>query len=422
MRHLITLLLTVSLTAPLAAQDTLRVLFLGNSYTAYNDLPRLTSRLAASAGDSLAVDRNTPGGFTLEGHTTNTASQNLIAASGWDVVVLQEQSQRPSFPDGQVATEVVPYAEELIDSIRAVDACTQPMFYMTWGRENGDASNCAAWPPVCTYEGMDSLLRLRYLQMADSFEAEVSPVGVVWRALRRNHPAIDLYTSDGSHPSFAGSYAAAVTFYTVLFRADPTGITRNESLSAADAEAIRQTVKSVVFDSLDRSFVGAYDPVADFALVSIPIRGSAELSSLSLRADSLSWIWEDGFVQTGNTIFRDLNGVIPDGAFIDLTLEAWRCGRMSSFSRNLFVWGSLRDVPSLEPGALSPVPVRSRLTIDLPDVESAHLISVDGRRMSVPTRSRGDRAELDMTQIPGGMYTVIVQTADGPMAGRVIKR
>lgn len=416
------LILSVLLLNTLPAQDTLNVLFLGNSYTAYNDLPRLTSRLAASAGDSLAVDRNTPGGFTLEGHTTNTASQNLIADGGWDVVVLQEQSQRPSFPDGQVATEVVPYAEELIDSIRAADACAQPMFYMTWGRENGDASNCTVWPPVCTYEGMDSLLRLRYLQMADSFDAEVSPVGVVWRALRRNHPTIDLYTSDGSHPSFAGSYAAAVTFYTVLFRADPTAITRDESLPAADADAIRQTVKEVVFDSLERSFVGAYDPVADYQWVGSPIRGSAELTSRSLRADSLSWIWEDGFVQIGDTIFRDLNGVIPDGAFIELTLEAWRCGRSATFSRDLFIWESLRDLPTLDPGILSPVPVRSRLTIDLPDVEDVTLISGDGRRMAAPMLNRGDRAELDMTHIPGGTYTVIVHTADGPRAGRVIKR
>ena len=50
---------------------------------------------------------------------------------------------------------------------------------MTWGRENGDQSNCQSWPPVCTYEGMDDLLRERYMIMANDNNALVAPVGAV---------------------------------------------------------------------------------------------------------------------------------------------------------------------------------------------------------------------------------------------------
>lgn len=51
----------------LHAQTTQRVLFLGNSYTAANNLPQLFASVAASAGDAAVVDANTPGGYTLQG-------------------------------------------------------------------------------------------------------------------------------------------------------------------------------------------------------------------------------------------------------------------------------------------------------------------------------------------------------------------
>ena len=88
------------------SQTEKKVCFLGNSYTASNNLPNLISNLAMADGNTLIEDRNTPGGYTLEGHSTNTTSLTKIAANDWDFVVLQDQSQRPSFPWAQVNEEV----------------------------------------------------------------------------------------------------------------------------------------------------------------------------------------------------------------------------------------------------------------------------------------------------------------------------
>lgn len=71
---------------------------------------------------------------------------------------------------------------------------------------------------MCTYAGMDSLLHLRYMMMAEDNHAVVSPVGAVWNYIRANFPLIELYSPDESHPSVAGSYAAACCFYTSIFR------------------------------------------------------------------------------------------------------------------------------------------------------------------------------------------------------------
>ena len=75
-------------------QESKQVLFLGNSYTYVNDLPQLLVEVAASVGDNVIKDQNTPGGYTLEGHSTNVTSLNKIKQGTWDFVAIQEQSQR----------------------------------------------------------------------------------------------------------------------------------------------------------------------------------------------------------------------------------------------------------------------------------------------------------------------------------------
>ena len=196
--------------------DTVKVLFLGNSYTAANNLPQLVKDVASSAGDVLIQSSNTPGGYTFQMHSTNAQSVGLIQQGGWDYMILQEQSQLPSFPIQQVVNECYPYAKYLDSIFTISNTCGETVFYRTWGRKNGDSDNCPTWPPVCTYAGMDSLLDLRYRTMADSFNGILSPVGNVWRYIRQHYPTIELYSSDLSHPSEAGSYAAACCFYTVL--------------------------------------------------------------------------------------------------------------------------------------------------------------------------------------------------------------
>jgi len=114
--------------------DSLRVLWLGNSYTYSNDLPQLTADLAAAASKTLINDSNTPGGYTLAGHSTNATTLGLIAQGGWDYVVLQEQSQIPTIPYWREHS-MYP-AARLLDSL-IVQNGAATMFFMTWGREFG---------------------------------------------------------------------------------------------------------------------------------------------------------------------------------------------------------------------------------------------------------------------------------------------
>ncbi len=245
MRILFSLLLVLSLNADAA---TIKSLFIGNSYTYYNTLPNVVSDVAASMGHSLIFDSSAPGGYTFNQHTSNATTLQKIAADEWDFVIIQEQSQIPSFPLSQVEQDCFPYAEQLCNLIREANPCARPLFYMTWGRENGDSQNCANWPPVCTYQGMQELLSERYIQMAADNDAWVAPVGNVWQTVMADAP---LYAADGSHPSIHGTYLAACTFFAVMFNESPVGAAYPAGVTAQQALAIQEAANEVVFGNLE---------------------------------------------------------------------------------------------------------------------------------------------------------------------------
>lgn len=231
-----------------AQSKNIKVLFIGNSYTHYNDLPKILSTMASSTGDSIYVESSTPGGHSFAEHTKNKTTSKKIKKGDWDYVILQEHSQNPSAPMDYVEKCVFPSANKLHSRIKRFNPHAKVVFYMTWGRQNGDSTRCKTWPAVCSYQGMDSLTNLRYHILAEKYAAMLSPVGEVWNYLRRNYPDINLYSPDGSHPSLAGSYAAACCFYCVLLNKDPMQI-KYSPLSSFETEAIQKAVRLVVFDA-----------------------------------------------------------------------------------------------------------------------------------------------------------------------------
>lgn len=267
------------------AQDTATVLFIGNSYTYVNDLPNMLGDLSTSLGDHVQFDSQTAGGSTLEAHAANAAVYTKINSQPWDYVVLQAQSQEPSFPDAQVDANTIPYAIQLADSVYANNYCSEVMMFMTWGRENGDPQ----WGPISTFEGMNARLRSAYLRMADSVNGSVSPVGVAWKYVRDNHPTIGLYTGDGSHPSYEGSYLAACTFYASVFRKSPVGAPFIGSLSAQVAADLQNAAAVAVLDSLDQWNLHPMSEYtqADFSYTITD--GTVDFTNLSTDATMYSW-------------------------------------------------------------------------------------------------------------------------------------
>lgn len=284
-------------------QDSISVLFIGNSYVYSNDLPGKLSQLALSLGKKVTVDSKVNGGYKFENHVNDPMTFTKLHAKSWDVVVLQGQSQEPSFPDSQVNTQTIPFAKRLADSVYANNVCGNVMYFMTWGRKNGDAQ----WSGINTFEKMNSRLYNAYMRMADSSNhAMVSPVGAVWAYVRANHPSIELYVPDESHPSVAGTYLAACTFYTSLFQRSAIGATYYGGLDAATA-GILQNAASHVLDSLDKFQLHAVNKPTQASFLHAQNGFSVEVTDASIRAESIEWQFGDGNTSTLTNLTHTYN-------------------------------------------------------------------------------------------------------------------
>ena len=408
MNRILSIAFASGLVLSLQAQTT-RVLFIGNSYTSVNDLPEMTRQLALSLGDTLIVANSSPGGYTFQQHTANAATQGLIDQGNWDFVVLQEQSQLPSFPPSQVAAECLPYAQALVDTIRAHSPCAEPVFYMTWGRQNGDAQNCASWPPVCTYEGMQQQLRQSYLQMAQDNNAACAPAGMAWKRMREEFPAINLYSSDGSHPSVAGTYLVACTMYSTFFRNTTVGATFTSSLDAATASTLQQVASSVVLDSLATWNIGINDPVALPAHTDMG-SGQVQFSQNSTSATAHFWDLGDGSTATESS-FTHTYAV--NGNYVVTYVATDDCGRTdtSTFTVQVLTAG----IEELGKPAVSVTcDAQGLVVINGGSVGSLELFDLQGRKLAMHTIGAGGKEHLPL---PSGTAVVWRCRTPGGSAG-----
>lgn len=191
----------------------MKLLFIGNSYTYYNDLPALVSALARENGHPAEVASVTKGGWRLYQYldVRNEYADALdarLAEGGFDAVFLQEQSLLPivdfeAFRDGAVRI-----------GERLKGRADRVILYATWGRKEGSPTlEEHGW----TRKGMTDALFDAYTKVAAETGFEVSPVGPAFYALNEAHPEIDLHHTDLTHPSPVGSRLAAIVHYKTLF-------------------------------------------------------------------------------------------------------------------------------------------------------------------------------------------------------------
>jgi prepilin-type N-terminal cleavage/methylation domain-containing protein len=220
---------TRKLGRPDTRKTPIRILYIGNSYTAVNDLPAMVTALSASAKNQPPVQYDTQfvGGATLELHWQQGTALQKIREGNWDFVVLQEQSLRPIL-DRPAMQE---YARRFAAEIHNQGAV--PLFFLSWARQ--------ATP------GLQGAYNSAYLGVAAGDQGEVAPAGMAWMAALQDNPQRVLYAADGSHPSAVGSYLAACTFYGAIFCQSPEGLTgqinsgqAQVSLSTAEAQSLQR--------------------------------------------------------------------------------------------------------------------------------------------------------------------------------------
>ncbi|NQX85446.1 MAG: hypothetical protein HRT67_06015 [Flavobacteriaceae bacterium] len=166
-------------TGEVVAQNPKKVLFIGNSYTYGNNMPKMTRLLASSVQDTMIYATHTPGGAYLHQHANSAQLYNLINSQEWDFVTIQSQSRESALDQDYFDINVYPYAQTLVNKIRNNHAESMPLFFMTWGYENGYKPLCSSLPYMCDFEAMNDKIEERYTFYASATNSMVSPVGAV---------------------------------------------------------------------------------------------------------------------------------------------------------------------------------------------------------------------------------------------------
>lgn len=189
------------------------ILFIGNSYTYYNDMPeQIFAKMAAEAGHPFEVTKITHGGYKLSQYANPQDEEGIrlrqaIKDKHFDYVVLQDHSCR-----------AVVDKEDFFCGIRDLKALLQEqtdhfVLYATWGRKKGSQTleelhlTCAE---------MTEKLYSAYTEAGEMFDMKVAHVGKAFAKCAAEHPETELFNPDLSHPSLEGSKLAAKTILATI--------------------------------------------------------------------------------------------------------------------------------------------------------------------------------------------------------------
>jgi hypothetical protein len=215
---------------------TLRVLFIGNSYTYVNDVPGLLAEISRSveSGPLIEIDSLVEGGQSLAGHLAKPETASRIADGDWTHVVLQGQSLdfAPAEPAAMLGQLVLA-------------AGATPTWFVTWARapESPEYDSPDSWVHYFNYAEMQDYATYSYAQAALHTKGSLlSCVGEAFRRSLSEHPEITLHQADWSHATLAGAYLAASTFYVALTGTPvPEKSHVPDGISAGDASALRES-------------------------------------------------------------------------------------------------------------------------------------------------------------------------------------
>ena len=223
------------------------VLFIGNSFSYYNDMNKpdgIFAKIAKNAGYSkIRVKAVYKGGYYLrqflDGKDEYGAQvlSMLNSSTVYDIVIIQEQSANP-----------ISHPDDFFDSVRKFKELTDKnggelWLYSTWGYKTGYSS-------LSKYGGkteiMEMKLRAAYSAIAEELGIGVAYAGAAMTKSFIENPSIDLYNSDLKHPSEAGSYLAAWTLFGTIFGTDPASLDYNGTLSPRTATILKSVASSIV--------------------------------------------------------------------------------------------------------------------------------------------------------------------------------
>ncbi len=235
-------------------RDTVKVLFIGNSYTYYNTYPVIFKEIAWREGHYADCNMFVRGRYYVRKHLETPECRNVVNVGGYDYAFVQDNSFNPLIAGVEKSRQPIDDVTEMFDLIRKKSPEVKPVLEIVWCRKNGAHDipkkyeyMVGKYPEVfADYASMQqNVIEGTYL-MARETGAQTSPVGVAWQIVRRERPDVELYDPDARHPSYAGSYLSAAVAYLTIYKTPFGDNPANVRLDAETASYLRSVAERVV--------------------------------------------------------------------------------------------------------------------------------------------------------------------------------
>ena len=391
------------------AQDTLSVLFIGNSYTSVNNLPLLVKNLSTSAGKTLNIDSNIPGGYLMSSHLNDATTLSKISQGNWDYVILQEQSQIPTI-DYYRYNDMYPAMTDLKSVIEQYNPCAKIITYMTWGRRFGgqqcDPSGTYCSPVFANFNHMQDSLTSAYLEISELLNIQCAPVGVTWQNIL-NDTTLVLHSGDNSHPNIDGSYVAALSIFSSIWKQGTSGLTYTAGLSNQLAQYYQSKSDNTIFNSANDWNLLINNPSANFS-ESISGNTATFTNSSSSVNSTLNYYWDFG---DGNTssVQNPSHTYATNGTYT-VTLIASNCIFSDTITNTIQIGTNSMDENTHTNFEFYPNPTTHQITIN---VEKQLLGSVytiyDYTGKSILTgKILSEQSVIDLGDLSKGIYLLSI--------------
>ena len=179
------------------SQQKFNILFIGNSLTYTNDLPKLVKKNAKTKGIEIETKMIAFPNYAIADHWNDGLVQKLIASKKYDFVIIQQGPSSQS--DGRKI--LIEYGKEFSNLCKSNS--TKLCYFMVW-------------PSNTYYYTFDRVIE-NHKDAAYQNDAVLFPVGEVWKNYFDKTKDFSYYSSDGFHPSPKGSRIAAKVIVSTLF-------------------------------------------------------------------------------------------------------------------------------------------------------------------------------------------------------------
>ncbi|MFZ4399710.1 MAG: T9SS type A sorting domain-containing protein [Bacteroidales bacterium] len=380
------------------AQDTIKVLFIGNSYTYVENMPDLFRNIADSAGYKVKTQMYAPGGVSVgdisqgtQAHMNNPAVYENIRSDKWDYVMLQDNQGRFVLDYGHFPSSslVIQGHLQIRDSVLKNNPCAKMVWFSGWGTKNG-------MPPYGN-TGIEMIERIaaNYRFLNDTAHQIIAPIGGAWKKTILSNPAFDLFSPDEMHPSKEGAFLTASVIYATIFKDDPSFSSANGGFPATTANLLKLAAWQTLIDSFPASNLQSNTPELQWQ------------NSQLIAGNYQHYYWYQN-MQWISTVSSNTLNVGQSGHYYLMAENVLGC-KLKSISKHIIIT-DIEEHTSNDEVRIYPNPAKNILNIDISTASDIFVYDANGKLIALSESKNGKTSGLDVSHFSKGLYFIKIQT------------